>query len=284
MDKIFIKDIKINANHGVLAFEKEQGQDFYISSNIYLDLSHAGMSDDLDASINYAEITTNIIKYFTIHTFDLIEKAGEYVALNILHTHPMIKKIDLEIHKPHAPMDVSFKDVGIKITRERVKAHIALGSNLDSQKFGTSREIIKQAIVEINELEFTKVTKESTLIETEPYGVEDQPNFINGVIEIETLLSPYYLLTKLLHMELHFERVRKQRWGMRTLDLDLILYGNHVCYDETLILPHPSMHVRDFVLQPLCEISPHAVHPIFHETAYILLQKLNPVIDVKLEP
>ena len=111
-----------------------------------------------------------------------------------------------------------------------------------------------------------KITKVSTYIDTDPYGVTDQPRFLNAACEVQTELSAQALLKMLLETELEMGRVRLRHWGERVIDLDLIFYGGAVINEPNLIVPHPDMQNRDFVLRPLAEIAPHKQHPLLHKT------------------
>lgn len=97
---------------------------------------------------------------------------------------------------------------------------------------------------------------------TEPWGYENQEEFLNGVIKVETYLTPRELMSTLLKIENDLGRVREIKWGPRIIDLDIVLYDDVISNDEFVILPHPLMHLRDFVLKPLKEIAPYALHPL----------------------
>ena len=139
-------------------------------------------------------------------------------------------------------------------------AYVALGSNLGDKEANLRRalELLQQRGVE--------VVKTSSFICTEPYGVTDQPQFLNGVCEVRTSLVPLALLHTLLEIEQEMGRVRLRHWGERNIDLDLLLYEDVVMDTPELKLPHPDMQNRDFVLLPLAEIAPELVHPILQKS------------------
>lgn len=131
---------------------------------------------------------------------------------------------------------------------------ISMGSNL-GDKIGNCRRAVNEIAG------FCEVIRVSSLYETEPVGKEDQPNFINCVSQIETNLSPHKLLKKLNSIEEKLGRVRHEKWGPRTIDLDIIFYNDLIINESDLIIPHPRAHLRRFVLEPICEIAPEFIHP-----------------------
>ena len=130
-------------------------------------------------------------------------------------------------------------------------AYVGLGSNLGDRE-GTIRAALAK---------LPGVVAVSTLRETDPVGITDQPRFLNGVAALETELAPRELLDVLLAVERRLGRERGQRWGPRTIDLDLLLYGDEVIDETGLTIPHPRLHERRFVLEPLAELSPALVVP-----------------------
>jgi 2-amino-4-hydroxy-6-hydroxymethyldihydropteridine diphosphokinase len=154
---------------------------------------------------------------------------------------------------------------------------IALGSNVTGP-WGTPSQTLLRAIEELPRHGVT-VLKQSQLIETAPMGPQDQPNYVNAVIAVKTDLSAHDLLRTLHAIEALAGRLRKERWGPRTLDLDIVDYQGLVLNSsgtgsEQLTLPHPGIAARSFVLEPIQQIAPDWTHPLSGETAAFMLRKL----------
>jgi 2-amino-4-hydroxy-6-hydroxymethyldihydropteridine diphosphokinase len=147
-------------------------------------------------------------------------------------------------------------------------AYIGLGSNMGDRTGACRRalELLSRA---------GRITAVSSLYCTEPVGYREQEEFINAVAEIETELPPHDLLAVCQTIENELGRVRLVRWGPRAVDLDILLYGNTVIKMSDLLIPHPQLSLRGFVLVPLCEIAPHVVHPVLKKTIAHLLHVLK---------
>ena len=128
-------------------------------------------------------------------------------------------------------------------------AYVGLGANL-----GAREETLRHAVERLGEAEGVDVLAVSSLRETEPVGVVDQPPFLNGAVQLETSLPPRELLDLLLAIERSLGRVRGARWGPRLVDLDLLLYGSEIVDEPGLRIPHPRLHERRFALEPLAEL------------------------------
>lgn len=261
MDIIRIDNLEVYAYHGVYDEEKEKGQYFYVNAELYTNTRKAGMNDDLDASTNYGTVCNFIHDFMTKHTYDLIETVAEQLAQALLLEFKLVKSVLLEIRKPHAPIEKEFESVSVEIERGWHEAFVAFGSNLgDKEKF------IDEAIEALSNLPQINIVAISDKIVTEPYGNVEQDVFLNGVMKIETLLSADELLQILQKVEEHAGRERKIHWGPRTLDLDIIFYDDDIISEDDLIVPHPDMKNRDFVLKPLMQIAPYKLHPVYRKT------------------
>ncbi len=150
-------------------------------------------------------------------------------------------------------------------------AFIGIGSNQ-----GLARENCEQAVKELNSLAEVWVKSSSSLYETAPVGIENQDWFINSVVKIETTLLPPALLEKLLAIEGKMGRVRRVKWGPRIIDLDLLLYEDLILTEANLKIPHPELHKRKFVLEPLKEIAPQFLHPILKKPIEELAAESHP--------
>ena len=134
--------------------------------------------------------------------------------------------------------------------------YIGLGSNM-----GNPKQHINSALKSLGDIQSTRIMQTSSLYKSKPVGPQDQADYINAVVQIDTELSPLELLDELQTIENQHGRVRKERWGPRTLDLDILMFGNEVINHERLIIPHPEISKRCFVLVPLAELAPDCVIP-----------------------
>lgn len=148
-------------------------------------------------------------------------------------------------------------------------AYIALGSNLNNPV-----KQVQNALQRISNIQKTQMIAVSRLHETAPLGPQDQPNYINQVIAVETELTAHELLRALLSIETEMGRVRDVRWGPRTIDCDILLFGDEVIATDALTVPHPEMTKRSFVLCPLVEIAPDLVLP----TGEVVQSLLNSIV------
>ncbi|HEY8890742.1 MAG TPA: 2-amino-4-hydroxy-6-hydroxymethyldihydropteridine diphosphokinase [Clostridium sp.] len=261
MDKMYIKDLEVYAHHGVFQEEKTLGQRFLISLELFLSLREAGTTDDITKTVHYGELCQLVEKEFTKENYDLIEKATEKLAEFILLNYDLVQRVKVKIKKPWAPIGKPLKYAAVEIDRKWHITYIGVGSNM-----GDKEKNVKDALELINNSHNTKITKTSKFYETKPVGYLNQEDFLNCVVEVKTLLSPLELVRSLLSIEKELKRERVIRWGPRTIDLDVLLYDNVISSLEEIILPHPRMQERMFVLEPLCDIAPYVIHPILNKT------------------
>lgn len=270
MDKIRIEELKIFAHHGVFEFENINGQNFYVNAELEVDTEKAGFSDSLEESVDYGAVCKLIEKVMTEKTYKLIETVAHKIATEILLNYSLVKNVTVEVRKPEAPIDMEFGSVSVKIKRGWHDAVIALGSNM-----GDSKALIQNAVDELKKDRLIKDVTVSDLIVTKPYGYTEQDDFVNGALICKTMYSPHVLLDKMHELENNADRKRIIHWGPRTLDLDLIFYDSEIIADRTLTVPHPDMHNRTFVLEPIVQIAPYYRHPLLNMNVSQLLEKLN---------
>lgn len=148
--------------------------------------------------------------------------------------------------------------------------YIGFGSNI-----GDRLAHIQNALHGLSKTEGITLQKVSSVYQTDPVGYETQAQFLNGVAAIQTDLPPLSLLHTLKNIESEVGRQHRIRWGPREIDLDILIYGDLCLQTEKLVIPHPEMHHRRFVLAPLVEIAPDLVHPVLKETVQTLVERLE---------
>jgi len=151
-----------------------------------------------------------------------------------------------------------------------VISFVGIGSNLDDPAARCA-----EALCRLSQVSGTKVLRQSCLYRTEPFGFEKQDWFINLVAEIRTVLDPHELLKGLQGIEDMMGRVKGPKWGPRIIDLDILFYGQDVIEEDGLVIPHPDLHKRRFVLEPLCEIASYVIHPVYGISIRGLAERLD---------
>ncbi|MCK0116370.1 2-amino-4-hydroxy-6-hydroxymethyldihydropteridine diphosphokinase [Isoptericola sp. S6320L] len=361
LDQIRLSGVTATGHHGVLPEERAEGQTFRADVVLHLDTRAAASSDDLAATVSYAEVAEDVHDVLAGSPADLVETVAERIAAVVLERGP-VQAVDVRVHKPQAPISVPFDDVEIVVRRDRermpavsvpaaqepatapepppvppapvpapsgpvpvavaeqsahvpdtgetmisaipvelapvpapeptpaaasasepeptpgpesapepepaaaapadpldaapsgpVEAVLALGSNL-----GDPQGTLRAAVTDIDRIPGLQVMEVSPLARTAAVGPE-QPDFLNAVLIVRTTLPPRDLLGACQEVELMHGRVREERWGPRTLDVDLVQYDGLVASAEDLELPHPRARERAFVLVPWAEVDPDAV-------------------------
>ncbi len=258
-DRIVLQGVSARGTHGVLDAEKRDGQTFVVDVVMTCDLERAGRTDDLGATVNYAEVAAAVVARITGPSFDLIERLAEVIADDVLR-HDLVEIVEVVVHKPEAPVGQPFTDVQVRIERANAAAVVvALGSNL-----GDRGETLASAVASLRDLPGLTVTGVSSMVETDPVGGPEQPPYLNAVAVGRSAIAPDALLDHLHRIEAAHGRTREVRWGARTLDLDLIQFGTPgglrevVSDDPRLTLPHPRAGERAFVLAPWLDVDPRA--------------------------
>lgn len=269
-DEIHIEGLEVFAHHGVYLQETREGQTFYVNAILYTDIRRAGERDDLESTVDYGAVCRFITDWMHENTCLLLEAVAERMADALLLKYCRVSALDLEIEKPFAPVKLPFRKISVKVHRGWHRAYVALGSNL-----GDREKYISDAVEAMRAHPKMRVKRVSDLIVTKPYGGVEQGDFLNGALEMETLLNPEELLEALHVMEDAAGRKRSVRWGPRTLDLDILFYDKVCCESDILTIPHPDLENRAFVLKPMADIAPQLRHPVSGRTVAGLLQELE---------
>lgn len=269
LDRISIKRLHVHGRHGVFAHERASGQDFYIDAEVWIDTRAAAQTDEIDDTLHYGHLMRALYEVAMKEPVDLLETLAERLAA-VTFAFAGPQAVRITVHKPQAPVKLRFQDVTVSVLRYRPegaepeqarrphsRAVIALGANL-----GEREAAIRDAMDQIEALEGVWPHRRSSLYETPAlttHGIDETlPSYLNAVITIHTDLAPHLLLGKLQEIEDAHGRVREERWGSRTLDLDIIEQGGLEFADSVLELPHPRAFERAFVLAPWMEIEPEA--------------------------
>ncbi|WP_462418566.1 2-amino-4-hydroxy-6-hydroxymethyldihydropteridine diphosphokinase [Kytococcus sp. Marseille-QA3725] len=257
---IRLTGVRARGHHGVLEHERREGQEFVVDLVAQLPVG-AGAGDDIGATLHYGEAAEAVVAAVGDQPVDLLETLAERVldAVQELPGGRACPVLEVTVHKPQAPITVPFGDVAVTATRRAVvPAVVALGANL-----GDAAATLAAAVGSLGSLPGVRLTGLSPLVETDPVGPVEQPVFLNAVALVETTLPAEELLADLHRIEAAHGRTREVRWGARTLDLDLVQYGDpragtEQCSTGELELPHPRAAERAFVLAPWAMVDPAA--------------------------
>ena len=253
-DHIYVNGLRLMALVGVLPHERDSMQPLQIDVDLEVDLSEAGVTDNLADTANYGAISEAIADVVRTSSDTLLERLAARIADRVLHfDHVEVANVLVTKLRPPVPEDLVSS--AVRIVRSRVdmrvparhRAIVALGSNLGDRaaylRFGLDK--------------LSNVIAQSQVFETDPVGGPDnQGPYLNMVAVVDTDLDPFAMLSRLLQIEAEAHRVRIERWGPRTLDMDLLFYDDYTITSEELTLPHPRYGERRFVLEPLSEVAP----------------------------
>lgn len=251
-DQISVSGLVLHGHHGVLPEETQLGQRFYVDIHCALDLSESGQSDDYSRTVCYGRLCEIADEVSKAGPYKLIEALGERIAAQILHEFPQVQQTKIQIRKPSAPIAAVFDHAAIEIVRQRHrKFAVSLGSNI-----GAKSTNLGLALTLLGVNDAVSIEKTSRYYRTKPWGNEEQDWFMNACAVGTTSLSANQFLYLCKDTELKIGRAPGERWGPRVIDIDILTLGDLQIAQPEIVLPHPEMLDRAFVLKPLSEIAP----------------------------
>ena len=263
LDRITLTGLVARGRHGVFEHERRDGQDFVVDVVLELDLRGAAATDDLTRTVHYGELARALADDVRGEPVDLLETLAERL-LRICLANPRVEAAEVVVHKPQAPIEETFGDVAVAVRRRREEVFppprdgvLALGSNV-----GDREATLASAVADLARTPGLEVVAVSPVVETDPVGGPEQPDYLNAVVAVRGTLPPHTLLAACLAVEARHGRERRVRWAARTLDVDVITYGDLVLDTPDLVLPHPRAAHRPFVLAPWAALDPRASLPL----------------------
>lgn len=261
-DTIELRGLRATGHHGVLAHERATGQEFVVDVVLEVDTSRAARTDEVGDTVHYGEVAEAVHAVVAGEPVQLLERLAQRIA-DVVLAFPGTLAVEVAVHKPHAPIPVPFEDVVVRIHRTRpaephdpetgpagARVVLALGSNL-----GERETILASAVESLARVPGLHLQAVSPVVETTALGPEGpdptQQDYLNAVLVGTTTLEPLALLAACQRVEAAHGRVRRERWGARTLDVDVVDLGGTVArLEDRLELPHPRAADRAFVLVP----------------------------------
>jgi dihydroneopterin aldolase/2-amino-4-hydroxy-6-hydroxymethyldihydropteridine diphosphokinase len=262
-DRIRLTGLVARGHHGVFEHERRDGQDFAVDVVLELDLRAAAATGDLTRTVHYGELAGALAGDVRGEPVDLLETLAERLLRTCL-ADPRVEAAEVVVHKPQAPIPETFGDVAVAVRRTRAELFppprdgvLALGANL-----GDREATLAAAVADLARTPGLEVVAISPVVETAPVGGPEQPDYLNAVVAVRSTLPPHQLLAACLRVEARHGRERRVRWAARTLDVDVITYGDLVLDTPDLVLPHPRAAGRAFVLAPWAALDPQAMLPL----------------------
>ena len=278
MFKVFINNLKLYGYHGVREHEKKEGQYFLFNIEIIIKDSDYTGRDDLVNTLSYSDVIREVKKINKSKNFDLLETFSQVLANRIMDMSGLVKKVIVGIEKPDPPIKEKLDSVGVEYTLDKdgcqsIEAGDPKSNNTENSKIDNLNEVylslgsnmgdrkanIKKALKILDSSPNINIDIISSLYETEPMYVKDQKSFYNLVAKasIESIMEPFELLGSIKRIEYDFGRKKSgTRYGPRSIDIDILYFGDEKIESEILEIPHPKIGERKFVLLPLSEIAP----------------------------
>jgi dihydroneopterin aldolase/2-amino-4-hydroxy-6-hydroxymethyldihydropteridine diphosphokinase len=285
LDRISLLGLRAFGRHGVLARERAEGQEFVIDAVLWVDTRGAAEADDLSLTVDYGVLADRLARLVSGPPAALIETLAARLADACLE-HRMVRQVEITVHKPHAPVGQPVRDITVAIRRQQAdrsdhgdaaggspaEAGAAAGSEADGR---LCREVVLSVGSNLGDrlanlqrgidvlccgggLSCSAV---SAVYETAPVGGPEQGDYLNAVLLARSALPPAGILQRCQAAEAELGRVRAERFGPRTLDVDIVAIGAEQSADPAVTLPHPRAHERAFVLVPWLDVQPDAVVP-----------------------
>lgn len=271
MDTIKINDMRFFGHHGVFEEETINGQYFRVNAKLKLNFYPAGVSDNLEKSVSYADVYDTCKKIVEGKPYKLLEAVAHTLAEQILQKYGLVEEVAIEVIKERPPIEGFCGEATVEVLRRQRRnvVYMSLGTNMgDREKF------LSEAIVGLDSISEIEILKTSSIYETKAVGLIDQADFLNQVVMVKTSLAKYELLEFIQKIEYKNARDRVVVWGPRTLDIDILTFNNETSEDNKLLIPHPRIAERAFVLVPFAEIDSDALIPGTGKTVKQLLDDI----------
>jgi len=255
-DRISLLGLRGWGRHGVFDHERASGQEFVVDAVLSVDTRAAAAADDLSLTVDYGTLAGQLAAIVSGPAVALIETLAQRLAAACLQDRA-VREVEITVHKPQAPVGQPVSDIAVTIRRgqpagARRTVVLSLGSNL-----GDRLANLQRGLRELCGPDLT-CTAISPVYETDPVSGPAQGDYLNVVLLASSELPAPEILARCQAAEAALGRVRDQRWGPRTLDVDVLACGDEISDDPALTLPHPRAHERAFVLAPWLDVAPDA--------------------------